>query len=60
MSDHHNKEKTTSELLLEAEALLHFLISSNAANDPDSEVVVESLAASAKLKISEALQTLPE
>lgn len=48
------------ERLLEAEALLQFLIKSQAANDENADVVVPALAKSIKAKIQEAMSTLPQ
>lgn len=47
------------EVLLEAEAILHYLIASKAANDENADVVVEALAATAKKKIATAIEKLP-
>ncbi len=46
--------------LLEAEAILAFLQKSKAANDENAEVIVDSLAKTARAKILDALETLPE
>lgn len=46
--------------LLEAEAILYYLIKSKAANDENADVIVESLASSAKKKIASAIEKLPQ
>jgi hypothetical protein len=51
---------STRNKLLEVEALLQFLIKSNAANDENADVVVPALAQSAKEKLSEAIAQLPQ
>lgn len=55
-----NKSLAIREALLKAEAILIFLVESKAANDDNAEVVVESLAESARTKIADALEILPE
>lgn len=51
---------TAREILLEVEALLQFLIKSQAANDENADVVVPALAESARLKLSKVIEKLPQ
>lgn len=54
------KPATAREVLLEAEAILQFLIKSTASKDENADVVVPALAESAKSKVTDALSRLPQ
>lgn len=47
-------------LLMEVEAILQFLIKSEAANDQNADVIVPALAKSAKQKLHLVISTLPD
>lgn len=51
---------TPREMLLEAEATLAFIVTSNAANDPNAEVVVKDLVTAAKRKIGLAIEQMDD
>lgn len=55
-----DQRSSTREMLLEVEAILQFLIKSQAANDENADVVVPALANSAKEKLSNAIARLPQ
>lgn len=49
---------TPREILLEAEATLTFIVTSNAANDPNADVVVKDLVTAVKRKITLAIEQM--
>lgn len=51
---------TPREILLEAEATLAFIVASNAANDPNAEVVIKDLVTAAKDKIGLAIEKMDD
>lgn len=59
MSDRTN-QLSPREILLEAEATLSFIVTSNAANDPNADVVIKDLVNAVKAKIGQVIEDLPE
>ena len=54
------KPATAREDLLRVEAILRFLMKPDAMNDENADVIVHSLAKSAKEKLSDAISKLPQ
>jgi len=54
------KPASAEQDLLEVEAILQFIIKSQAANDENADVIVPALAQSAKDKLADAILKLPK